>query len=95
MKNYYGWFIYNDTEYVIHFKIKGSLRWHNKHRCFQDSQWYVRTFEELLWYAAFDRSPQNSSEVCCCRITYKQFNEYLKNGIKNWKPERKIIVWWN
>lgn len=94
MKKYYGYFVYNDEEYVIRFKIDGSLRWREKERCFIDDHWYVRSIADVICMAAFDSNPMNIKGFWCAfLLTHQDFIKERARGVKRWKPEREIIVW--
>lgn len=93
MKKYYGYFDYKGTEYVIRFRIKGSLQWDEKARCFVDRRLYVRSYEDLIAYAAFDTSPCNIKDFWACGLTHKGFIEQRSRGVKRWTQETVIIKW--
>lgn len=93
-KKYYAWFVYNNEEYVIRFRIKGSLQWDEKARCFMDKDWYVRTINELVSLAANDINYHNSRSFgAVLKISHKYFRELRAKGIKRWTPQREVIVW--
>ena len=52
MRKYYGYFVYKDEEYVIMFRIDGSLQWSERFHCFMDKNWYVRSYADMICYAA-------------------------------------------
>ena len=95
MKKYYAYFIYNDEEYVIRFKIKGSLVLDTRNRCFIDKNWYVRTVADVICMAAVGHHPLNdrSFNPICCLLTHNQFMDYRIRGIKRWNPKNEIIFW--
>jgi hypothetical protein len=93
MKKYYAWFIYNNEEYVIRFRIKGSLQWDEKERCFMDKDWYVRTIKDLVSLAGFDTSyPNNKHLRLALKITHNYFRELRAKGVKRWTPKRETII---
>lgn len=94
MRKYYGWFIYGNKEYVIRFKISGSLQWDNKSKCFMDKEWYVRSASEVICYAALDTHPFNNEQFgMALKITHEYFKELRGRGIPRWNPKRPIIIW--
>lgn len=94
MKKYYGYFIYGDREFVIRFKIDGSLQWDQRSRCFVDKDWYVRGIEELISHVAFGTHPSNLHiRFWGLKITHKEFIRQRSNGVKRWIPENEIIKW--
>ena len=94
MKKYYGYFIYNDEEYVIRFKIDGNLQWSEKDHCFIDDQWYVRTYKDLIAYAAIDNHWINDKRFgTALGLTHDQFVRFRAKGIRRWNPKREIIKW--
>lgn len=94
MKKYYGYFVYNDEEYVIRFKIDGSLRWSEKERCFIDDHWYTRSIAEVICMAALDSHPINVKAFgSAFLITHQYFIKQRSRGVKRWNPKREIIIW--
>lgn len=96
MKKYYGYFVYNEEEYVVRFKIDGSLKFDSKARCFVDNQYYVRSIADVIAMAAFDDNSTNMSHRgfgFSCLISHDYFVEYRTRGVKRWKPKREIIIW--
>lgn len=94
MKKYYARFLYNGEEYVIRFKIKGSLKFDLKQRCFIDKDYYIRSIDDIISMAALYTSPLN------CKafqggylLKHQQFVEARSSGIKRWKPAVEIINW--
>lgn len=94
MKKYYGYFVYKDEEYVIMFRIDGSLQWNDKYRCFMDNRWYVRSYADMICYAALDTNPSNNKSFgFACGLTHKGFKEERARGVKRWKPQVEVIKW--
>lgn len=94
MKKYYGYFVYNNEEYVIRFKIDGSLKWSAKDRCFIDDHWYVRSIADVICMAAFDSNPMNIKGFGgAFLLTHQSFINERARGVKRWKSEREIIIW--
>lgn len=96
MKKYYGYFVYNDEEYVIRFKIDGSLVWSDEYHCFKDDRWYCYSYRDMISYAAFDTHESNVRQLgfTCGLRTRKAFNEQRARGVKRWKPKQEIIKWY-
>lgn len=93
-KKYYAWFIYGEKEYVMRFRIEGSLQWDSKGRCFVDKDWYVRSFEDMVSYAAFDTHPTNlPHRLFCLKITHDEFKKQRSNGIPRLEPWNETIKW--
>ena len=95
MKKYYGYFIYQDEEYVIRFKIDGTLKWDAKFRCFIDDHLYVRSSAEVICMAALDSHPMNNKAFSCAfLLSHEDFVKERARGVKRWKyPRHEIIVW--
>ena len=94
MKKYYGYFVYNDEEYVIRFKIDGSLKWSAKDRCFIDDHWYVRSIADAICMAAFDSNPMNIKGFgCAFLLTHQDFINERSRGVKRRAPLNETIVW--
>ena len=94
MKKYYGYFVYKDEEYVIMFRIDGSLQWSERFHCFMDKDWYMRSFEDMICYAALDNHPLNVREFkSAYGLTHEGFRQLRAHGVKRWNPKRKIIEW--
>ena len=94
MKKYYGYFVYNDEEYVIRFKIDGSLKWSAKDRCFIDDHWYVRSIADVICIAAFDSNPSNVKGFgCAFLLNHQDFIDERARGVKRRTPLRETIVW--
>ena len=94
MKKYYGFFIYGDKEYVVRFKIDGSLKWDTKFGCFEDKDFYVRSFEDMVAYVLFNTSPVNIKiHFWALKITHQEFIKQRAHGVKRWVPENEIIKW--
>lgn len=94
MKKYYGYFVYNNKEYVIRFKIDGSLKWSAKDRCFIDDQWYVRSVDDVICMVAFHTSPMNLKAFSyALLLTHQTFINERARGVKRWKPEQEILIW--
>ena len=49
----------NTNTYAMMFKINGSLIWNPKFHCFQDKDWYVRSVDDVICYAARNTNPSN------------------------------------
>lgn len=94
MKKYYGYFIYNGEEYVIRFKIDGSLQYDREHKCFKDRDWYVRSIGDVIAMAAIDTNPVNDKRFgLAILLDHKRFVEYRSKGIERWTPMCEIIKW--
>ncbi len=94
MKKYYGYFVYNDEEYVIRFKIDGSLKWNAKYRCFMDDHMRVRSVADVICMAAFDTNPRNiKSFRCAFLITHQYFINERARGVKRQTPWNDTIIW--
>ena len=98
MKKYYGYFIYDDEEYVIRFKIDGSLTYRRDYPwfgCFVDKEGYVKSAWELIGYAALDGHPSNDKRFgsFSLLLDHQRFVEERANGIKRWIPKREVILW--
>lgn len=93
MKKYYGYFVYDDKEYVIRFKIRG-LKYKAKDKCFEDRDWYVRSIGDVIAMAAIDTHPINDKRFgFSMLLTQKQYAVMRSLGVKKWTPKRKIINW--
>lgn len=98
MKKYYAYFIYNDEEYVIRFKIKGSLK-RGRLFGFIDKDGYTRTEADIICLAAFNDNLFNIQAnepflaFHACFLTHDQFVDYRSKGVKRWKPKNEIIFW--
>ena len=93
MKKYYGYFVYNGEQYVIRFKIKGSLIWSARDKCFIDDQYYVRSSPDMICLAALDSNPMNERLFrCAFLIDHDYFVELRARGIKRWR-QRETIIW--
>ena len=94
MKKYYALFVYNEREYVIQFKIDGSLKYDRKTKCFIDDNYYVRSIADVIAMAALDCHPMNNKHFgFSCLINHDYFVECRARGVKRWKPKREIIIW--
>ena len=95
MKKFYGYFVYNNEQYVIRFKLGGSIKWDEEAHCFIDEKMYMRSAAYMICLAALDTHFANEKEFSCCAfiIPKKDFIEYRSQGIKRWKPQREIIIW--
>ena len=94
MKKYYGYMVYGDNEYVIRFKIDGSLHWKPSEKAFVDKDWYVRSAEDIIYLAACDGNPINNTRFHYgMLISHDYFVELRAEGITRWKPLREIIKW--
>lgn len=94
MKKYYGYFIYDGMEYVIRFRIKGSLEYDwNKH-CFIDKDYYVRASSDMIGYAALGTHPINDARFGFAYLLTKSgFIEWRSKGVRRWKPKEPVIIW--
>lgn len=94
MRSYYGVFYYNNEEYVIKFKIAGSLAFSTRSRAFIDRMFYVRSVPEVICLAALDTNPQNDKSFrSAYLISWDDYDNRLSNGAKKWTPKREIINW--
>lgn len=94
MKKYYGYFVYNEEEYVIRFKIDGSLKFDSKAKCFIDDQYYVRSIADVIAMAAFDSNSINIKQLgLSVLLKHNAFVRERARGVKRWEPKREIIVW--
>lgn len=97
-KKYYGYFVYDNEEYVIRFRIKGSLSWNPTYRCFEDKDWSVRSAEDMICYAALDAHPVNVNHYGNTRfwgflISHEKFKKERARGVKRWNPQVETIKW--
>lgn len=95
-RKYYAYFWLKDdpNDYVMLFRIKGSLQWDSKHRCFEDKDYYVRSIDDMVCYAALDSHPLNSKRYGgAFLISHLTFKEYRSRGIARFEPRRPIIEW--
>lgn len=93
-EKYYGYFVYGDKEYVVRFKINGSLEWNQKYRCFEDKHLYVRSADEIICLAALDSHPINNKRYSYgCLLTHDGFVEQRARGVKRWSPWNEVINW--
>lgn len=94
MKSYYAYFIYNNEEYVIKFKIKGSLQYSRKDRVFVDRKYYVRSIAEVICLAALGSNPLNTRGFgISYLISWDEFDNKLAQGVKRWMPQQEVISW--
>ena len=94
MKAYYGCFIYNNKEYVIKFKIAGSLHYSERDRAFIDEKYYVRSVDEVICMAAFDSHPLNIKGFgIAYLISWDEYDNKLANGVKRWTYGQEYIKW--
>ena len=93
-RKYYAYFVYGGEEYVMRFKIAGTLQYRKKERCFIDREWYVRTISDVVAYAARDTNPHNDKRFgFCMLIPQKTYMQERAKGTKRWIPENKVIRW--
>ena len=93
MKKYFVWFLRGGEEYVIRFKIDGSLAYKPKYRCFEDKDWYVRTIDQVVWMAAglhWDPSPN----YVCGLISHEEFVRRRASGVKRWGGGKTFVIHW-
>ena len=94
IKKYYGYFVYNGEEYVILFRIKGSLQWDPKAGCFEDKDLYVRSADDMICYAALDRNRANVKAFSFgMLLSHERFKQERARGVKRWTPWVPIIKW--
>lgn len=96
MRKYYGYFIFDEHEYVIRFKIDGSLRWHGGGygSCFMDDEMYVRSAKDVILLAALRTNSMNCKHCTCAYlISHDDFRRYRAQGIKRFEPWNPIIHW--
>lgn len=94
MKKYYALFVYNEKEYVVRFKIDGSLKYDKKTKCFIDDRYYVRSIADVIAMAALDSHPMNDKHFgFSCLLSHDYFVEYRARGIERWTPKREVIEW--
>lgn len=97
MKKYYGYFSLDGKEYVIRFKIKGSLQYDPKYGCFTDKDWYVRGIDDVVAMAAGLPHPMNMMHrnFWAFLIDHNTFVEYRTRGYERWVCEglTPIINW--
>lgn len=93
-KKYYAWFYSGENEYVIRFKIKGSLQWDPRARCFVDKDWYTRGIDDVVCYAVYDNNATNvKSFGGAMLLTHEQFVEMRARGYKRLVPMCEVLVW--
>ena len=93
---YYGYFTLDDKEYVIRFKVKGSLQWDDRYHCFKDKDWYVRTYEQLIAHAAGIRDEYNlrlNGRFWAIGLTKEGFIDQRARGVPRWNKGTPIIKW--
>lgn len=93
MKKYYGYFVYHGTEYVIRFKIDGSLRQSEGDLVFRDKDGYIRSCVDLIAHVAFNTNSVNLKGFFGMIITHENFIQMRTRGIKRWIPENEVIKW--
>lgn len=90
-KKYYAWFHYNHgNEYVVMFKIHGSLMLDKRCDCFIDKDIYVRSIEQVL-AMALDRCSLDFQAACL--IDHERFTELRSRGVERWPGEVTTIMW--
>lgn len=95
-RKYYACFWLKDDPnyYVMLFRIKGSLRFDIKYHCFEDKDYYVRSIDDVVCYAALDSHPSNSKRYGgAFLINHSIFKEYRSRGVKRFEPRRPVIEW--
>lgn len=93
MKKYYGYFVYDDREYVIRFKIKGSLEWDSKAGCFIDDRWYTWSITEVIALVIGHNPISLKAFSCAFLLTHEEFVEERARGVIRWVPKKEIIDW--
>lgn len=94
MKKYYGFLVYGDKEFVVRFKIDGSLKWNTKCGCFVDKDLYVRSFEDIVAHVLFNTSPVNiKTYFWSVKISHQEFIKQRAYGVTRWIPKNEIIKW--
>ena len=94
MKKYYASFIFNDKEYVIQFKSK-RFQYESSPLCrwFIDNNYYVRTVDEMIKWAAFGNSGAYLNQnIMGWLIDHKTFVEARAAGVERWEPVCKILI---
>lgn len=93
MKKYYGYFRFDDQEYVIRFRINGSLQWDDRFHCFKDKDWYCRSYEELICSAVYNTHPINLGDrFSAMGLSHKGFVDARAHGYKRY-PD--VIIDWD
>ena len=94
MKQYYAYYVYNNVDYIIKFKISGSLVYRPKLDCFMDDEYYVRSIDDVVAMAAFDNHRLNIKGFSFgVLISREEFERYRSEGVYVKKPENRIIQW--
>lgn len=96
MKKYYAYFIDGNTdkEFVIRFKVKGSLRYREDrlYRCFMDDKYYVRTIEDLV-KMVLSNNGWNLKVRCVLLLDHELFTEYRAHDIPRVALDNEVIEW--
>ena len=92
MKKYYAYFMSNDAEHVIRFKVKGSLRYDRLSRCFIDKHYYTRTTEDLVKWALHNNDWAFNVKWAVL-IDHKTFAEYRAYDIPRVALDNEVIEW--
>ena len=93
-KKYYAWFTYDGEQYVIRFRVKGSLQYQKKEGTFIDKELYVRSVRDIVSFSALDTSWVNDSSFgYAILLTHKHFRDQRAQGVKRWTPKREVINW--
>ena len=94
MRKYYASFIYNDKEYVIRFKSK-KFQYDPRAicRCFIYDNYYVRSVDDMIKWAAFGSSGSNiKQDIMGWLIDHKTFVEARANGVERWNAQCEVLI---
>ena len=92
MKKYYAYFMSDRMERVVRFKVKGSLMYDRRSRCFIDKHYYTRTTEDLVKWVL--RNNDWASNVdWAVLIDHKTFAEYRAYDIPRVALDNEVIEW--
>lgn len=94
MKKYYVYFTdqYTGDEYVMRFKIRGSLRYDYQARCFIDKDIYTRSTKDLVNMLLSDNYCGYRADFALL-LDHDRFVECRASGIERfWVPD-EIIDW--
>lgn len=96
MKKYYAYFIYDGMEFVIRFKVDGSLHYDRRYNAFIDRNYYVRSVPEIVCLAAIDKHYSINDKYfsgACFMLTHDEFINFRKKGYQRWMPMHEKILW--
>ena len=94
MKKYYAYFTRQDNgqEYVVRFKIKGSLRYDYKGRCFVDKDYYVRSVIDVV-NILLQRNKLGFKTDFALILDHNYFVECRASGTERFEVDNEVIKW--